>query len=99
MSVLPAVCQYGGEGLPLHGFFFGKILISIFLLKFVDMILYKIGQIYCGTVHENLRTFISRLTRSVFFKIRVEAEDIINTLSTITNVIDFASPILRYFEF
>jgi hypothetical protein len=38
-------------------------------------------------------------TRSVFFKVRVEAEDKINTLNTITSVIDCASPLLRYFEF
>jgi hypothetical protein len=61
MSVLPAVWQYGGEGLPLHGFFFAKILNSIFFLKFVDTVLYKIGRKYWGTVPENLRIFISRL--------------------------------------
>ena len=38
-------------------------------------------------------------TRSVFFKVRVEAEDIINTPSTITSVVDCASPLLEYFEF
>jgi hypothetical protein len=35
----------------------------------------------------------------VFFKVRDEAEDIINTLSTITSVIDCASSLLQYFEF
>lgn len=38
-------------------------------------------------------------TGSLFFKVRVEAEDKINILNTKTSVIDWSSPLLRYFEF